>query len=317
MRYLSHILFVILLSCGFTCVAFAQGSRELYKLSVTQTNKGNYSEALTTINKVLSLDSTTVDFMVQKATICFHLNKYDESLRYCYSVLKKEPENPQVLLLRGFISVTTKSYGGALFLFGKVIKVSKDRNYLLQAHFNRGKVLMATEKFTEAIVDLSAADKLQSDSVEILMLLSEALYKVKQMDEALTNALKVVNKQSSFSSVYKLLGRIYVDKKASEKALEAFKTYCDLDPMDASVYLMIAAIHLENKNYDQAQIAVAHATQLNPSDPISYKVLASIYIAKGQKEEGCNSIFRAFQLGYLEKYGYDLMNLYLTNCEGR
>jgi len=317
MRYIKNITIIFVILSSLIRNSSAQNPNDLYKLSLEQTIKGNYSEALTSIDKSLLSDSTKIDFLIQKATVFYHLNRYDEALRNCYTILKTQPENPQVFILRGLISLSTKSYGGAIFLFGKAIKLTTDKDNLYKAYLNRGKVYMATDKYTEAISDFNAAGSFKPDSMEVLMALSDAYYKIKQPVQALEKALKIIELHPMYANAYKMIGYIYYDKKETEKALEWLTKFCELNPNDASAFQLISTIQLENKNLDKAQLAIGLATRLNSSDPYNFKILATIYIAKGQKEEACNSLFHAFKLGYIEKYGYDLLNLYLSNCESR
>jgi tetratricopeptide (TPR) repeat protein len=317
MRYYKKKIFVVFILSSSLMTALAQNPSELYKLSVEQMNKGDYPIAMNYINRAMQEDSTKNDYVLQKAMLCYHLHKYEEAIRYCYTIQKTEPDNPRVLLLRGLIGLTTKSYGGAIFLFGKVIKSSGDKDCRCKAYLYRGKVFLETDKVNEAFADFNAANALQPDSLDILMAFAEAYVKVNQPDEAITKVLKITSRHPAYANAYKMLGNIYYHKKENEKALEAFHKFCELNPNDEGVFQTISNIYLDNKNFDQAHVSIGRASQLDPSDPFNYKILAYIYFAKGQKDEGCNSVFRAFELGYLERYGYDLLDVYLKNCEGK
>ena len=316
MRYKKSKILIGFLIISTVHNVLAQNPSELYNSSIEQMNKGDYPIAMNYINRALQGDSSKSDYVLQKAKLCYYLNKYDEAIRYCYSIQKTQPDNPQVLLLRGLIGLTTKSYGGAIFLFGKVIKSSTDKDCLSKAYLYRGKVYLATDKANEAIADLNAANVIKPDSLDILMSYAEAYIKLNQIDEAIAKVSKAISMHPKYADAYKTLGYIYYQKKENDKALDALNKFCELNSNDVGVFQTMSLIYLDSKIFDNALLNIGRASQIDPSDPLNYKILAFIYFAKGQKDEGCNSAFRAFQYGYLEKYGYDFLDIYLKNCEG-
>ena len=316
MTYIKNNLFIVI-CLGIYYNGFAQSPGELYKSSVEYTTKGNYQVAFNYINRALEADSSKAEYILQKAQLYYYLKKYDDAVRYCYAVQRREPDNPKVYLLRGQIGVITKSYGGALYLFGKVIKSSLDKDCLCKAYLYRGRVYLETDKLNEALADFNSANAIKADSLDILISYAELYVKMKQTDEAILKAQKAIAKNPKYAYSHRILGTIYYQKKEYVKALESLNKYCELNPNDSYVFRTISEIYLETKELDKALIAIGQASRLEPTESLNYKILGNIYFEKGMRDESCNSIFRAFQNGYLEKYGCDLLELYLKNCEGQ
>lgn len=311
MRVLTIILFIVF---GGDFV-ISQSSSELYKQSQEFMNKGDYDEALISINRALVIDSTESDYYLQKAVLYFRMAKYDQSIRYCYSALKNEPENLDVFLLRGQICLVTESYGGSIFFFDKVIKQTDDINLLYFAYLNRAKVYHALGKAKEENNDLRTLMKLCPDSVKATYLLAQNFHSLNNLDSAYLFYDEVIQKKASFSDAYKKIAEVECSRKNYSNAVVILKKYQALRADDKTVHAILSSIYLESNDFDNAIKVIKQAIATDPLDPVNYKVLGTIYLKQERKEEGCNSLFKAFQLGYLEKYGYDILDIYMSNCE--
>lgn len=308
---------IILLVILFSTHLDAQDAIAYYKQSKEQMLTGKYHDALGSINQALKIDSFKADYFLQKATLHYYLKEYKDALRQCYAANKIEPDKPQIHYIRGLLSLSTENYGGAIFFLSKVINQSAEKVDIYYAYMSRGKAYLKTGKPIDASSDFGAASNLMPDSIEPTVLIAAAYIDAKQHDKAETIVKKIIQTNPEKAFPYKLLGNIYKERKDYTQAESAFNTYCNLVPNDEDAYRNIANLHLENKNYDKARISIEKAINLFPSEPMNFKILAIICIESGQSEEGCNNMFKAFQLGYLERYGYDTLDIYLRKCEGK
>ncbi|HEX2934897.1 MAG TPA: tetratricopeptide repeat protein [Bacteroidales bacterium] len=309
----SVILFVIV----STAKLQAQDAIAYYNRSQEQMLTGNYQEALSTIDKALLVDSSKAAYFLQKATLYYHLQEYKDALRLCYSANRIEPDNPKVHYLRGLLSMATDNSGGAVFFFGKVIAQSPDQDYVYNSYIGRGKTNLRNGKTGAAKSDFRLALQLKPDSIEPQFLLATAFLQTKEADSALMVIEKVLQTAPEKPQSYKLLGNIYHTQKNYSQAETAYNKYCSMVINDAEVLQDLSALCLENKDYDKARTYIERAITLFPSEPLNFKILAMIFLESGRNEEGCNNMFKAFQLGYLEKYGYDALDVYQGKCEGK
>jgi len=114
-----------------------------------------------------------------------------------------------------------------------------------------------------------------------------------------------------------LSGRIAMEDRDYPGAINAYGKYCELEPNTGSAYNMLGEAYLMNKDYENSMNALKIAQSLTPNDPMIYKLKGLVYLEQDDHENGCNTLFRAFQLGYLEQYGYDLLDIYLEKCESQ
>ncbi|MBN1597052.1 MAG: tetratricopeptide repeat protein [Bacteroidales bacterium] len=293
----------------------SQSADDLYRKSINYFNLKQYTQALYTINKAMEGDSLHADYYLQRARIQFELGNYDEAIRDCYSILKIKPNQPEVYLLRGHVCMVTESYGGALLFYGKAIKFTDKNNLLFEAFFNRGKAYMELKKYYDAQSDFLSAYEIDSESPELLVALASSYFYMGRTDEALKNLNRAIGIDNENSEARYLIGKIAEKQGDYPLAIDSYEKYLELEPMDADVYNRLADVLYKNNDPTHAISALGKSIELVPANPESYKILGLIYISLKEKEKGCNSLFRAMQLGYLEKYGYDLLDTYLEQCE--
>jgi len=303
------------LAGNFFCFLSAQQPENLYKQSVEQYAQGNYPQALEMINEAISMDSMKADYRIHRASIYFSQEKYDLVIKDCYAAGGLSANDPRVYLLRGKVCMATKSYGGAIVLFGKTIKNSTDGTLLREAYFQRGNAYFEMAQYREAIEDYKLAGQFGEKSVDLLLAQANTHFHLKQFDHALSLIKEILNTRPDFASAYELTGKIYLEMNEFPAAIEAFEKNTQLKPNDFSAFNLLAGAFLENKDYDNALTNIRKSIAIEPSEPYAQKLSGLIFLRQGEIDKGCNSLFKAMMLGYLEKYDYDLLNFYIQNCE--
>lgn len=306
---------LVCLAGNFSYFIAAQDSETLYKQSIEQYAQGNYPQALEMINQAISMDSMKADYRIHRASIYFTQEKYDMVIKDCYTAGNYSANDPRIYLLRGKVCMATKSYGGAIVLFGKTIKNSTDIKLLYEAYFQRGNAYFEMAQYPEAIEDYKSAEKLGEKSIDLLMAQANTYFRLRQFDYALMLIKEMLDIQPDFARAYELTGKICMAKSEFPAAIEAFEKNATLKPNDFSSYNLLAEAFLNNQDYENALTNIRKAIALDPSEPFAHKLSGFIYMKQGDPDKGCNSLFKAMMLGYLEKYDYDLLNLYIQQCE--
>jgi len=303
----------------FSCfqIVSSQNADNLYRSSREHLNLGNYDQALVYINHALIIDSSKADYYLQRATIYYHQKVYDKTIRDCYTTLKLKSDIPEVYMLRGKVCQVTESYGGAILFFGKAIKYTSENEILYDAFLNRGKAYFNLKKYYDARSDFLSAYDIKPNSLDLLLAMSENYLKTNEKDKALATLRRAIEIDASYSPSYKLSGCIAMEDRDYPGAIHAYSKYCELEPKTGSAYNMLGEAYLMNKDYENSMNALKIAQSLTPNDPMIYKLKGLVYIEQDDHENGCNTLFRAFQLGYLEQYGYDLLDIYLEKCESQ
>ncbi len=295
--------------------AFSQNADEFYISSQDFVEKGELKLALRSIDRALSIDSSIADYYLQRANIHFQMELYDQTIKDCYKALKLKNDNPDIYILRGKVCQITQSYGGAILFFGKAIKYSSENDILFEAFLNRGKAYYELRKYLDAKNDYASAYDIDPESIDLLVSMSENYLKINDKSNALSNLKAAIEIDSSYSPAYELLGRIAIVDQDYPEAILAYRKYCNLQQETASAYNKLGEAYLLNGEYENAMSSLNKSQSLSPVDPMIFKLKGLVYIKQQNHELGCNNLFRAMQLGYLEQYGYDLLDIYLNECE--
>lgn len=299
----------------FHSLSFGQSADEIYEMSKSSFDKGNYNDALLSLNKGMKKDSSKADYFLLRARIYFKLNKFDASISDCYAALNKEPDKPEVFYLRGQLCQVTKSYGGAILFFGKTLKFSKNDDLSFNAYLNRGNSYFEMGKYNDAYNDYIMASNIKQEDVTLLYSLALTYYKLAKASEARNTIEKIMIIDPEYGPAYELRGKIASDNKKYSEALSDFEQYSKIKTTDPKAFSQLAETYLSLKEFDKALYSINTSINLQPQNPYGYKIKGLIYLEQKQVEEGCNNLFKALQMGYLENVSYDMLDIYMKNCE--
>ncbi len=308
---------LIILACCWVHVFLcpAQKASDYFHQGEIALTSGRYGEALTNINKAISSDSSDAGYYLLRARINLALAQYNKCIEDCYLIQSRYPNMPEVYFLRGQICMVTESYGCALLLFGKAIDGFTGNDQLFRAYLSRGKVYEASGEYSKALDDFSMAAELFPDSVSILMPLADIYIKMKKADDAKMILDRITGAGEDYAPAFRLYGELYFMDTQYPEAVAMFGKYLQLHQGDVAVINQIALSYIMMKEYEKAKLIINRSLTLDVNNPETHKLRGIAYLSSDNKEEGCNSLFRAMLLGYLEKVGYDLLDIYIANCE--
>lgn len=306
---------LVFLFISLSNFVFPQNADDLFISGQEYLIRGEYEKALLSIDHVLAIDSSITDYYLLRANIYFKMKVYDKTIRDCYTILKLRSDIPEVYILRGKVCQVTESYGGAILFFGKAIKYSSENESLFEAFLNRGKAYFELRKYYDAKNDFISAYEINQNSLDLLLSMSENYLMINDNKNAFSTLSIAIEIDSLYPPSYALLGSIAINNKNYSEAIIAYKKYCELIPEMAMAYNMLGETYLLNKEYENAMNTINISQSISPNDPMIFKIKGLIYVEQKEYDKGCNNLFRALQLGYLEQYGYDLLEVYLNECE--
>ncbi len=275
----------------------------------------NYEKALDVANLLLSYDSTSSDYYILKAQACYHLGQYDETIKNCYSALNLEPNKPEAYFLRGQVCSMTESYGGAILFYTKTLKYSADPDLTFKCNLHRGLAYQKLNRYEEAYHDLSEAYDYSPADLEVLYPISEVLHSMGKTEECMYTLNKIIAYDDTYARAYKLLGKVNYEMGSLRKAFTNYEIYLEYEPEDIEALNAMAVAALDVEEYVKGLSVMNKSLGIDNTRADSYKIRAQLLLKMGRDEEACNNLFNALQLGYIEKYGYDALDIYIENCE--
>jgi Flp pilus assembly protein TadD len=100
-----------------------------------------------------------------------------------------------------------------------------------------------------------------------------------------------------------------------KNAISVFHSYLEVRKDDIEVMNNLALAYYEDGQYSEGLGILNKVLSINLNDVKAYKNRALIFIKLDKVELACNDLFTAMQMGYIEQYGYDILDIYLENCE--
>lgn len=138
------------------------------------------------------------------------------------------------------------------------------------------------EQAVDALEFALAIDKNFSEAYAEMAYVQECM---KQLGEATTTLLRMLEYREDRSTVYRLVGEMYVRNEMTDLGLLYFKKAIEEDPADARAWSQMAICYLHQNDVSQAITCVRRAMTLDSEDPDTLCAAALCYDAKGDFEK--------------------------------
>jgi len=162
-----------------------------FLLAKTEERLGNLEIALEEINRSLEIMSISTKYLMLKSKILFEMGNYEESLLTSTEVIKNNPDNVAVRIMRILSYYNLGARYDALMEVNKALEYSKD-HYL---HFLKGKIYYELGHYALAIDEFKIAIY-AVEKPEYLYYISLVLYIIKKYNESLVYIEKALDKEN-------------------------------------------------------------------------------------------------------------------------
>lgn len=122
--------------------------------------KGELDKAQKCYDKILKLDSSSVNAWYNKGLIFFKIKKYMESIEFFDNALDLEPGNIKALIYKGLALGSINKYEKSYACFDKALKLNPKN---AETWYGKGIVLGKNGKYPEAIEHFDKALELNPD----------------------------------------------------------------------------------------------------------------------------------------------------------
>jgi tetratricopeptide (TPR) repeat protein len=287
---------------------------------------------------------------IQSAFEC-HRSGNLERAKYLYQkILRKQPNNPDVLNMLGELFCRLANYDSAIKCIKKALQFRPTdcasahynlgyalrekgqvdeaiANYLkavelkpswAEAYCNMGLALREKGQVDEAIAHYLKAIELKPSYAEAYCNLGYALREKGQVDEAIANCLKAIELKPSCAEAYCNMGLALQDKCQLDRAITCYQKALQLNPIFAKAYSNLAGALHEKGKYDEALVFFYKAIQLNPNLADTYCNLGITFTKKCQYDEAFKSYEKALQINpnhVAARWNLSLILLLLGNFE--
>ncbi len=245
-------------------------------------NRGNFSEAIPILEKLISNDNKNYEYYMELAYSFLNLFEFDQAIANyskaielnkdcakCYSFyaraeyenanlekaedivnqgIKINSNEPNLYMTRGLIYSKTDRNELALNDFHKAIELNpEEKDY----YISRANFYIQNSELHNAYSDISKAIKLSPNTAEYYYYRAYILTSLNIQDEALIDINKAIDLNNKEVNYYNLKSTILLNWGKLEEAEDVIYQSLELEPNDYNAYLALTEIYIALNNFDK------------------------------------------------------------------
>ncbi len=288
--------------------------------------RGNISTALRKLNRLLKGNSKDPNLRLMRAVAYMRTRKYEQARDDLLVVLRGQPKNTEAHRMLGDayynlgqLRNAANQYGEyfedggkeatvlsnrahASYFSGDFTQAVNDYTKLLKNvrgqrawSYNRGRgnAYFANKDYEKSIPDYEAALKVRNNDREVLLRLSEAYYRQRQYNKALSLLGKGVSSYPRDKAFYKLRARIFEDQEKPKDAIADLERAVKISP-DANLFYQLGILYARIENNSRGISRLTRSIRLKRNLAVAYTNRGILYErekqlnkAKADWERGC------------------------------
>src|SRR6516165_11245003 len=200
--------------------------------------------------------------LFDQAVTLFWGGRLAEAKRIARRILADQPRHAQALHLLGVASSRQGNHTEGLQFIDAAMQIEGQSASIYNS---RGNVLLALQRFDEALASYDNAIALKSDFAEAFCNRGAALQQLKRFDEALVSYDKAIALKSDFVDAFCNRGGALQELKRLDEALASYDQAIALKPDVAEAFYSRAIVLQELKRLDEALASSDKAITLKPN----------------------------------------------------
>ena len=295
-------------------------------LASLESSTGNRDKALQIYQTIAEINPADLNALYRQATI--YLDKGDMANvdKKADEIMRKFPKRPEGHLLKGLVHYGKRNFNEAVTNLQNSLKAGQSLQayyYLGLSHYNRGELELALSQFRKTL-DFNPKFN------QVRLLISAILLKQKRIDDAVTEARRVVEADEKNALAHNILGSAYLAKGMPDEAMKELDRAIDLDPKLVDAHLkkglfnlakgnaregevelqnavnispevlntrfLLAAYHMRRKNFAKSVSVLKEGIRGQKSDALLYNAMAASQFADKREADGVKSLQRAKEI---------------------
>ncbi|MDP7991393.1 tetratricopeptide repeat protein [Bacillus sp. MHSD_36] len=252
-----------------------------------------HEQALSYIEKAITLVPSHIDLYNNKGNILQSLGKFEEAIKQ-YEIVKNE----------GFpMDEAYINCGNAYLSLGDYKSAFKDYNYAINLDIEninawnaRGYLYYVAHKFENALRDLSRALSINHTYIPALINRANTYCELQKYEKAFEDYNFVITLSPNSVEAYLNRGALYQELKIYDKAKKDFKKAIELNPLQAATYVNLAIISLIEGHVEEAKLSILKAVDLEPNNATIRINKTYLHLEINEIEEAYKEISSALEL---------------------
>jgi len=248
------------------------------KIAECYRRAGLLETALETVERGLEVEETPY-LLREKAMILYEMGEYDEALETAQRIEEKDPE---IQIAIGHILLAKGDTEGAIENFRAAYEATNS----VEALLGLGEAYEKTGELKKAALVYKKAVETEPHSFEALRRLGRVLIALQRFRDAVEMLRRALLIKDDDADVWLNLGTAYEHLGMSEKAMECYEKAAGIDKKNEQAWCMKGLLNKKMGNYKEAERDLKKALKLNPDLTAAKEALKEVReMIKAQKVE--------------------------------
>jgi tetratricopeptide (TPR) repeat protein len=268
--------------------------KALANRAIAFTNVKKYKEALTDINKAITITPQNPDNYFNKSVIFLRLNLKDSQNVALDNCLKLNGEHAEASYYKGLLSFEARDFDKAIGYYS--VAILSNRNYAF-AYNDRASAKRAKGDLDGAVEDYEKALIVDSSFVFIYNNLGSAYRLRKSYSKAIETYTKALKLDPKYLTALINRGTARFEDNDLKLAQADFEEVLSIDSKNSSAYNNLCSIAIKNKDYKKARELSTRAIELDPKNGPAYYNRGIARQLLREEEACCADWKKALELG--------------------
>lgn len=229
---------------------------------------------------------------------------------YLFFIFNKEKK----ALIAGHAYEHEGDYNNAISTYTKALVKYP---YSFKLYYARGNARLEAGDVQGAINDFEMAIALNENFIAPRLKRASANFDLKLYQESLNELLDIVLVDPMNKDIHYMIGANYLELGDTAKAEVYLNNAVDIDHKFGFAYLKLGIIEIGKHEYDEARRLVNKSIRYSHTNSVAFKWKGLLCEKDGHRGWANHFYQKAVRLGYLEKYGSDIMDMIANNDEKR
>lgn len=275
----------------------------LYLLADIQTRRKDTAAAIKTLDRIIQANHDEVEAQYRKGLLYVESGDYDSALVIAQDVVKQYPKRPEGHRLQGFILFYKKQYGEAIGVLQKSLLMQPNSG----TYYILGLSFYYRDEAEQAMTQFQKALEINPSLVRARVHLAQLLLNKKRVDDAVTEAKKVLAQEEDNAFAHNILGSAYLMKGNNGEGIAELNKALALDPTLRDAHVKKGLVAIKQGRGQEAESELAAAVRLKPEAQDTRRILALYYINHQETAKAIEVLKKGLQGGSTDAITYYLM----------
>lgn len=291
---ISKYLFLTVFLFTFSSAIYAQLNKNfIFQQGRQQISNENFTEAVSTLNQLIRIDSTISEAWFLRGVAKYYLNDFHGAQADFSKSIQYNPIYSHAYLYRAIVFNRLSRYNLALKDFEMAIDLRPNSS---EAFFSRGITHLLTQDYDRSIDDFTQTIKLQPKNVDAWINRGTARLMKNDTIEALNDYNYAVKLNPFYAESYSKRGRLYYDLREYDLALLDFNRAIQYDSSSTiSLFFRALTFHLLHED-EEALNDLNNLLHTSPENALALYNRALILWRRGLLRDALNDFDRVEEI---------------------